>query len=248
MRKKQINNAFYQNLGNQWLSSYGALALLRQENIARNAWVLKKLKENHNPQFTKILDVGCGAGFLANTLAQNGFQVTGLDLYEESLKVAKEQDRTKTVIYKQGNAYNMPFEDESFDIICLMDFIEHVEDFPSFLKEAHRVIKKTGQIYFHTFNRNLFSWFFAIKCLEWFLKDAPKNIHVYHLFIKPKELLAEFAQINFKPKELTGLKPILNFKNIFDFVWRGEVREEFRFETTSSFRMGYLGIVERKES
>jgi len=243
---KKINNEIYKGFGDSWYHSKNCIALLRNESKTRNAWVIKKLQEQYENTECKILDVGCGGGFLANELSKNNFTVTGIDLYEESLVVARAYDTTKKVNYMQANAYSLPFENESFDVICLMDFIEHIEDVDSLLKECSRVVKKNGRIYFHTFNKNFISWFVAIKCVEWFIKGTPKNLHVYNLFIKPHILFKKFAKFGFQKKELVGLKPILTLKALFHFLTKREVHEKFSFKITKSTFIGYLGYVAKK--
>ena len=243
--KNEVNNLIYKETGDKWYHSKGCFALLRNEAKVKNAWVLKTLSQNENSTPLKILDVACGGGFLSNELAKHHYNVTGIDLYDDALAVAKQHDETQKVNYLQSNAYALPFENESFDILCLMDFIEHIDDVPALLKESSRVLKKGGRIYFHTFNKNLISWFFAIKCVEWFIKGTPKNLHVYHLFIKPKKLISYFENLGFQKKVLVGIQPVLSIKSIFQLLKTREINEDFSFKISSSTSIGYLGYVEK---
>ncbi len=242
-KKAKVNNLIYKDFGDRWYNSTDCFALLRNEAQIRNAWVLKKLNALNLDAQHSILDLGCGAGFLSNKLAKNNFNVTGVDLYDDPLAVARSHDVTGKTIYIQANALNLPFENESFDVICMMDFLEHIEGIPTLLKECSRVLKKNGFIFFHTFNRNWISWFIAIKCVEWFIKGTPKHLHVYNLFIKPQELISSFEKLGLQKKELTGLAPVLTAKSIYDVVIKGEINDDFTFKITPSLCIGYMGYV-----
>jgi len=245
-KRRDVNNSIYKEFGDDlWYHSKGVLGLLRSESRTRNTWIIQKLEEYSEGKPLKVLDLGCGGGFLSNALALQNFAVTGVDLYAEPLAVAKKHDTTQSVNYIQANALSLPFEDETFDAICALDFLEHVEDVNSIITECARVLKKGGQIYFHTFNRNPISWFIAIKCVEWFIKDTPQNLHVYRLFIKPQELIESFERIGFSKKELLGLQPILTLKSIYHIITKGEVPDDFNFKISKSLLIGYLGLVEK---
>ena len=127
-----VNNELYHDLGERWYhADDDPVALLRSEAKIKNPWVVSRIRSafpNRNPGDIKVLDVGCGAGFLSNDLSKDGYSVTGLDLSEPSLRVAKNYDETGKVNYVNGNAYALPFEAQSFDIVCSMDFLEHVDD------------------------------------------------------------------------------------------------------------------------
>ena len=125
LKKQQINNEFYDDLQDRWISaSDHPIALLRAENALRNPWI-----SSHIAEGACVLDVGCGAGLFTNDLAKQKFcSITGIDQSSGALQVAQDSDITKKVIYKQASAEALPFEDEVFDIVCAMDLLEHVED------------------------------------------------------------------------------------------------------------------------
>ncbi len=160
----EINNEFYNLYGDRWYTAKDdPIALLRAETKVKLPWVLKKVAERQFlPSETKILDVGCGAGFLANPLSASGFNVTGVDLSEESLLVARRFDSTKKVEYMVADAYHLPFPDQSFNVVTAMDFLEHVDDPAKVVKEFSRVLKPGGLFVFHTFNRNLVAYLVII--------------------------------------------------------------------------------------
>jgi len=246
---EKINNEIYDEYGDRWYTAYDdPIALLRAESLLKSTWVIEKIKLHDLFSPTKkILDVGCGAGFLSNSLALQGLQVTGIDMSEESLRVAKKYDETKSVEYLFSDAYRMPFPDQHFDVLTAMDFLEHIDRPVDMIKEFSRVLKPNGIFIFHTFNRNLLAYIVIIKLVEWLVKNTPKNMHVLHLFIKPDELKEYCLKANMTPLEFVGVKPVYStipIKNVFS----GIVPESIRFELTRSLLLGYMGLAVKASS
>jgi 2-polyprenyl-6-hydroxyphenyl methylase/3-demethylubiquinone-9 3-methyltransferase len=238
----KIDNSIYETYGDKWYTADDdPVALLRAENKIKTPWILERLKTH-----SKILDVGCGAGFLTNELARAGHVVTGVDLSGESLAVARRHDETQSVDYKIADAYSLPFDDASFDVVCALDFLEHVEDPARAIKEFSRVLKPGGQFFYHTFNRSPLSWLVIIKLVEWLIPKTPKNMHVLHLFIKPSEL-SEFAKLaGLLVREMTGIKPVIS-SIPFRRILSGRVPPEMRFELTKSLALSYLGVATKNQ-
>lgn len=242
MGREVINNGFYDDLGAQWYEADNhPIALLRAENRARAPWVADKLVNHFACRRCSVLDIGCGAGFLSNALAQKGYRLTGIDLSRESLEVAQAYDRTRSVLYQPGDACSLPLEDSQFEAVCAMDLLEHVEDPYRVIAEAARVLKPGGLFFFHTFNRTWLSWLFAIKSLEWFIPNTPRNIHLYRLFIKPSELTAYLDRSGLKVTEVHGLMPRIDTA-FFKLLLRRGVPPQFSFKTISSLSCGYVGF------
>ncbi len=240
-----INNSFYETLGDRWYTAEDdPIALLRVEGKIKNPWVLKQIEERHSGS-ARILDIGCGGGFLTNALAASGHQVTGFDLSPKSLEVARSHDSTKSVQYIEGDAAHLPFEADKFDVVCSMDFLEHVEDPASVVREAARVLKIGGLFMFHTFNRNFVSWLLAVKGLEWVVQNAPKNIHLYRLFIRPSELTEMCKASGMKVETMIGVQPVILSKSFLKLLATGRVDSKFKFKLTSSLMVGYLGVARR---
>jgi 2-polyprenyl-6-hydroxyphenyl methylase/3-demethylubiquinone-9 3-methyltransferase len=195
-----------------------------------------------------VLDIGCGAGLLTNALAKAGHTVSGIDLSESSLEIAKKYDQTKKVRYLTANAYSLPFANEEFDVVCATDVLEHVEDPRLLIAEAGRVLKSNGLFFFHTFNRNLLSYILVIKGVEWCVRNTPKNMHVYPLFIKPKELneLCFFYQLNVI--KLIGLRPKFLNCAFFKMLFTRRVSRDFRFCFSRSLATGYCGMAQKWKS
>jgi 2-polyprenyl-6-hydroxyphenyl methylase/3-demethylubiquinone-9 3-methyltransferase len=235
--KNEVDNSIYDNYGDQWYTAVDdPIALLRAENKVKAPWILSRIQKS-----SLILDVGCGAGFLTNELALAGHKVTGVDMSESSLQVAAQYDQTKTVTYKLANAYELPFSDESFDVLCAMDFLEHVEDPAKAIQEFARVLKPGGKFFYHTFNRNFVAWLVIIKLVEWLIPKTPKHMHVLRLFIKPKELKIYCELANLKNQEMVGIRPV--FSSIpLSQIFSGKVPPEMRFELTSSLLTSFMGV------
>ncbi len=243
--RNTINNAFYDDLNGMWTDSTDhPIALLRAENALRNPWIEKVLEEKFLKP-CRVLDVGCGGGYLTNTLAQKGHQVSGVDLSVQSLEVAKMSDATKSVEYLRSSAYELPFEQGTFDAVCAMDLLEHVENPAQVVKEASRVLKKGGLFFFHTFNRNFLSYFMIIKGVEWCFSNTPKNMHVYPLFIKPQELQAICENHGMRIDEIKGCRPDFSTSSFWKMVLTKKVDKDFQFIFTSSTKTGYTGYASR---
>lgn len=244
-RKIPINNAFYDGLNHGWHDAYDhPIALLRAENALRNPWI-QTITEEKLGKKCRILDIGCGAGFLTNYLAKQGHEVHGVDLSEQSLNVAKKKDTTKSVNYQRSCAYELPFTSEEFDVACAMDLLEHVEEPARVIKEASRVLKSGGLFFFHTFNRNWLSYLMVIKGVEWCFYNAPPHMHVYSLFIKPSELKEICANHLLNVEVLVGVSPNMSCSSFWKMVLMRKVDERFNFSFTPSLRMGYSGYARK---
>lgn len=241
MEREVVNNAFYNDLGSQWYEADDhPIALLRAENRARAPWVAAQLA-SHFTAPCSVLDIGCGAGFLSNCLAQLGHELTGVDLSSSSLKVAQAYDTTRTANYNQADARSLPFQQGQFDAVCAMDLLEHVEEPALVISEASRVLKPGGLFFFHTFNRTWLSWLFAVKGIEWFIPNAPRHIHLYRLFIKPCELTTYLHQSGLKLSEIHGLVPRID-KSFLKLLLRRGIPSQFSFKTIPSLVCGYVGF------
>ncbi|HEC16354.1 MAG TPA: bifunctional 2-polyprenyl-6-hydroxyphenol methylase/3-demethylubiquinol 3-O-methyltransferase UbiG [Sedimenticola sp.] len=139
----------------------------------------------------KALDVGCGGGILAEGMAQRGATVTGIDMGEAPLEVARLHllESGLDVDYRRIAAEQLAQEQPgSFDIVTCMEMLEHVPDPSSVIKACARLAKPGGHLFFSTLNRNPKSYLFAIIGAEYILKLLPKGTHDFARFIRPSEL------------------------------------------------------------
>jgi len=241
-----INNEFYDTLGSRWhTGSDHPVALLRSENKLRTPWISSEIA-NRFSQPVSVLDIGCGAGMLANALAKEGHQVTGIDLSQSSLEIARTNDASGTVDYRHASAYSLPFSDASFEVACAMDVLEHVEEPKKLIAEASRVLKPKGVFFFHTFNRNFLSYIIVIKGVEWCVRNTPPNMHVYSLFIKPKELQSYCNQQNLQMKRLLGFRPKFLSLPFVQMLLTRKVSDSFQFRFSKSLATGFCGFAEKR--
>ena len=244
--KTPINNSFYDLLGERWLNGdNNPVALLRSESRLKNPWVERTITERFGPKPVKILDIGCGGGFLSNWLAAAGHAVTGVDLSEPSLDIARRSDGTGKAVYRNASAYELPFPDQAFDAVCVMDFLEHVDDPGRVVKEAARVLKTGGILFFHTFNRSWVSWLIAIQGVRWFVRNTPEHMHVLHLFIKPEELVGFCTANDLEVLDLRGSRPKVNGAFLQLLLTR-RVSDKFEFVFSRSTPVGYLGYARKR--
>ena len=247
-QSRRVNNAFYEDLGNGWYEdSAHPIALLRAENAVRNPWILEKIRTLLGPS-KDVLDIGCGAGFLTNALAKNDHRVTGIDLSAKSLNIAEKRDLTKSVRYLQLDAFALLFPDQSFDVICAMDFLEHVEMPGQIVREAARLLRPGGLFFFHTFNRNWLSWLIVIKGVEWCVPNTPVNMHLYSFFIKPEELKGWCEKFGLTVREMHGLAPRIASKAFWKSLITRNVDRKLEFRLTNRLTNGYLGIAQLIEA
>ncbi|MEK7207126.1 MAG: bifunctional 2-polyprenyl-6-hydroxyphenol methylase/3-demethylubiquinol 3-O-methyltransferase UbiG, partial [Pseudomonadota bacterium] len=155
-----------------------------------------------------VLDVGCGGGILAESMAGLGASVTGIDLGEAPLAVAKLhlKESGQKVEYRHVSAEDLAREQPgSFDVVTCMEMLEHVPDPASTIAACAQLVKPGGQVFFSTINRNPKSWFMAIVGAEYVLKLLPRGTHEYMKFIKPSEMERWARHAGLSVRELTGM-------------------------------------------
>lgn len=156
----------------------------------------------------KVLDVGCGGGILTEAMAARGATVTGIDLGEAPLSVARLHllESKLTVDYRQISAEALAEQaPEHYDAVTCMEMLEHVPDPGSIVRACARLAKPGGHVFFATLNRNPKSFLFAILGAEYMLNLLPKGTHQYARFIRPAELGAWVRQGSIEVREITGL-------------------------------------------
>ncbi len=123
-----LNPAFYGTLKDFWYTSQNhSIPLLRAENAVRTPWVVKQVTRYFWKSAT-IVDIGCGAGWLSNSLALHGYDIIGVDDSTPNLKLAQRYDATRRVRYVASKPTQLPIPDASVDVVCAMDILEHVND------------------------------------------------------------------------------------------------------------------------
>lgn len=143
-----------------------------------------------------VLDVGCGGGILAEGMAALGARVTGIDLGDKALQVAKLHllESGLQVDYRKIAVENLAAEQPGhYDVVTCMELLEHVPDPGSTVRACAQLVKPGGHVFFSTLNRNTKSYLFAVIGAEYLLKLLPRGTHDFDKFIKPSEL-AQFCR------------------------------------------------------
>lgn len=155
-----------------------------------------------------LIDIGCGGGILSEAMAQRGALVTGIDMGEAPLSVAKihQLESGIEVTYQQSTAEALAAKTPGhYDIVCCLEMLEHVPDPAAVIHACAELAKPGASLYFSTINRNPKSYLFAIIGAEYLLKLLPKGTHDYAKFIKPSELAHWIRAAGLELKEMTGM-------------------------------------------
>jgi len=180
--------AKFSDLAHRWWDKESEFRPLHEINPLRLDWIdgLRPLKG------LQVLDVGCGGGILADSMAHKGAVVLGIDLASKALKVAQLHAlgaQTQGVAYREISAEALAAEQpDSFDVVTCMEMLEHVPDPSSVVKACAALVKPGGHVFFSTINRNTKAFLFAIVGAEYVLNMLPRGTHEYEKLIKPSEL------------------------------------------------------------
>jgi 2-polyprenyl-6-hydroxyphenyl methylase/3-demethylubiquinone-9 3-methyltransferase len=216
-----INNDIYNSPKDIWRDKDSAFNLLETLfNPVRLKYYSKIFAElNIIPQSCKVLDLGTGGGLFSEELAKTGFKTYGIDPSENAIRLAGHHAKNNNlkINYQKGSGESIPFANEFFDHVFSCDVLEHVNDLPKVISEISRVLKPSGCFFYETINRTFTSWLILIKLLQdWDLTAiAPKNLHDWHLFIRPKALAEHCRMNNLQIKENVGIETKFSILNMF---------------------------------
>ncbi|GHT93461.1 ubiquinone biosynthesis O-methyltransferase [Betaproteobacteria bacterium] len=196
--------AKFGDLAHRWWDPQSEFRPLHDINPLRLDWIESRVPLAGK----KVLDVGCGGGLLTEGMAARGAQVTGIDLSEKPLGVARLHllESALEVDYRQISAEQMATEvPGSFDVVTCLEMLEHVPNPASAIRACQQLLKPGGVAFFSTLNRNPKSYLFAVIGAEYLLKLLPKGTHDYARFIKPSELARDCRSAGLEPEQPTGL-------------------------------------------
>ncbi|CAH0533019.1 Ubiquinone biosynthesis O-methyltransferase [Vibrio stylophorae] len=197
--------AKFEAMASTWWDLDGEFKPLHQINPLRRDYIATR---SGGLAGKKVLDVGCGGGILAESLAKLGAEVTGLDMGAAPLTVARAHAKLAglSIDYIQSPVeVHAQSHAAQYDVVTCMEMLEHVPDPASVIAACAQLVKPSGQVFFSTLNRNLKSWLFAIAGAEHLLKIVPKGTHDYDKFIRPSELMAMVDQTPLRERHITGL-------------------------------------------
>jgi 2-polyprenyl-6-hydroxyphenyl methylase/3-demethylubiquinone-9 3-methyltransferase len=194
----------FSEMAARWWDPQGPMRPLHEINPARLVWIDRLARLTGK----RVLDVGCGAGVLAEAMAAQGADVTGIDMAGKPLKVAQLHalESGARVHYEENTAEAMADrEPAAFDVVTCMEMLEHVPDPALTVGACAALARPGGWVFFSTLNRNPKSFLLAIVGAEYVLNLLPKGTHEYAKFIKPSELTRYARDAGLALQEMMGL-------------------------------------------
>jgi 2-polyprenyl-6-hydroxyphenyl methylase/3-demethylubiquinone-9 3-methyltransferase len=194
----------FEELASRWWDKNSEFKPLHDINPLRANWI-----DNIAPVAEKkVLDVGCGGGILSESLAQRGAEVTGIDMGDAPLGVAKlhQLESGLSINYQKSTAEDFAKNHENtFDIVTCLEMLEHVPDPSSVINACAKMVKPGGAVFFSTINRNPKAFLLAIVGAEYVLRMLPRGTHEYGKFIRPSELANWSREAGLQVNQMTGL-------------------------------------------
>lgn len=204
--------AKFEAVASRWWDLEGEFKPLHRINPLRLGFIA----QHSNGLFgKKVLDVGCGGGILAESMAREGAEVTGLDMGAEPLQVARlhalENGVKLDYVQQTVEDHAEEFAGQ-YDVVTCMEMLEHVPDPRSVVHACARLVKPGGEVFFSTINRNPKAWLMAVLGAEYVLRMVPRGTHDVKKFIRPSELLGWVDETTLREQHITGLhyNPLTN--------------------------------------
>ena len=194
----------FSDLAHRWWDPESEFKPLHDINPLRINYIAERIKVKNS----QIIDIGCGGGLISEALAALGAQVTGIDLSERALAVAKLhlKESGLQVDYRKIAAEEMATQKPAaFDAVTCLEMLEHVPDPAKTISACAQLVKPGGPVFFSTINRNPKAYLFAVIGAEYILKMLPKGTHDYSKFIKPSELSRWCREAGLEVKEIIGM-------------------------------------------
>lgn len=207
------------DVAHKWWDKNSEFKPLHEINPLRLNWIDSLAPLNGQ----RVLDVGCGGGILSESMHFKGADVTGIDLGEKAINVAKlhQLESGATVNYQFISVEQLAAEQPaSFDIVTCMEMLEHVPDPAAIVAACAKLVKPGGAVFFSTINRNPKAYLLAVIGAEYVLNMLPKGTHDYAKFIKPSELSswARAAQLNVGNMRGMSYNPLTQHYSLGDDV------------------------------
>lgn len=194
----------FSELAHRWWDPTSEFRPLHEINPLRLEWINARVPLAGK----RVVDIGCGGGILAESIARKGANVTGIDLSEKALKVADLHSLESGVpVRYELIAAEALAEREAgqYDVVTCMEMLEHVPDPAAIVQACATLVKPGGHVFFSTLNRNPKSYLFAIIGAEYVLRMLPKGTHDYAKFIKPAELAQYSRNAGLQVDALKGM-------------------------------------------
>ena len=198
--------AKFSELAHRWWDPDSEFKPLHQINPLRLDWIDRLCKLSGK----RVLDVGCGGGILADSMARKGADVTGIDLAAKALRVAllhALEAQTPNVRYREVSVEDLAKEEPAgFDVVTCMEMLEHVPDPASVVHACAQLVKPGGWVFFSTIHRSAKAFMLAIVGAEYVLNMLPRGTHEYAKMIRPSELAASCRSAGLDVQGTRGLE------------------------------------------
>ena len=219
----------------QWWDPEGPMWPLHQLNALRTPFVIRQVLA-HTKQTTldglRILDIGCGAGLLSEQMAKCGACVTGVDIAEKNINIARQHALSEglEIDYLHGSIEDLD-TDQDFDVVLNMEVVEHVANLPLFMRQACALTRNGGLMFVATINRTWYSWLTTILGAEYLLRWLPRGTHIWQRYVTPEETTESLERggLDVRSKTGVGMNPLRRY-----------------LYTTDNMRANYMMVAEKR--
>ena len=206
---------YYHKMADLWWDTLGPFWPLHELNKLRVRWIKEKLFEYKFTSDSKalplkglnVLDIGCGGGILAESIATMGATVHGIDVVEKNIRIAQTHASKNKLdlVYTYTTVEELAEKNLTYDIIFNMEVVEHVADLYTFMHSCSSLVRTGGAMFVASINRTFAAYISAIIGAEYILQWLPKGTHRYSMLRKPSEITYLLNQGNLQTKELIGV-------------------------------------------
>ncbi|MEZ4573911.1 MAG: bifunctional 2-polyprenyl-6-hydroxyphenol methylase/3-demethylubiquinol 3-O-methyltransferase UbiG [Vampirovibrionales bacterium] len=244
-----VNNDFYNDLGAHWWSATDhMITFLRHESVIRLDFIGQHLPPDGRA--CRLLDLGCGAGFISIPLAQAGHQVTAVDCSRTSLDVLLQEAEKRgcaqnITVVEADLRHRLPVPDD-FDMVLAMDILEHVDQPQQIIAKAAGHLKPGGRFLYHTLNQTVWCWLVYLQLGPRLIRHSPKDLHRWDHNIPPAHLLGWLEVAGLLSHPPRGVHAPLFQRATWDLLTTRSIQTPMRFEYISSLAFSYIGMAEKR--